>query len=222
MTRKSKEQEIYLGLSLAPDVGELKGDDGSYGFSQNERGWGDFIKKRQGVQSRANFDSAIMGIYDLKIDGDARSPDKILIITGEGSFELIDFSELTYNFTFLLDLGVNLVLQSPNSSWWNVIPDSLGAMTSATTSAPASPLSVDLEVSANDSFGFTYASGIWKLSVDQTIAAITTEAFSTTPYETLYASLAFVTGKGVVIQTENLTRYRIAINNTGILSANPL
>ncbi len=217
---------VLTNFAAVPDVGELKREKGEYANLQNVRGWGGFGAKRRGVQNfpRA-LDSGIMGMFDLKIDGEPLSPDKILVVTQGGDYVLYDFTELISVFDFLFDAGVALYLQSPNLGWWDITPttgDAGGLINPLGVAAPSSSISADLSVDVNQLFGFEDSTGIWRMYVDTSnpvVPSLSTKRYSTASSITGYTStVAFATGVGPCFQTTDLQRWRLTIDNSGILT----
>lgn len=210
---------VYSESSLSPDLGLLKRSKGEYGNLQNFRGWGKKIAKRRGIQFSQSQESGIMGIFDLRNDGDPLSPDKILVVNGDGEFVLYQYSEFITVFNFLFATGFKLVLQSPDLTWWSVAPNTTtGIPESIVISTPVSTISTDLEVSQSQYFGFQNTSNIYRFTVDSGTGSLQVTSFAYTTGTVVYSqNQAFVNGVGPVFQDETLSRWRLQINNSGAL-----
>lgn len=206
-------------------MGKLKTDDGQYSVLQNVRGWGGLGSKRRGVRTSARMSSGIMGIFDLKSEGDAATLDKILVVTANGDLNLFDYSELITVFDYLIEDGAGLVLQSANLSWWDIDPASgNGVIRTEGVAAPSSPRSTDLNIQQGQLFGFADSSGIWRRFVFEQVGIsgskigfLRGRRYALHEATTSYSSdLAFSTGVGPVFQTAELQRWRWTISNSGI------
>jgi hypothetical protein len=209
---------ILHDFSAKPDQGNLKRQAGEYAFMQNVRGWGQRGKKRQGVQTRATLEFGVMGIFDIKVDGDPLSPDKILVYDNNGSIILYDWSELISIFDFLFDTGSELDLQSPDLNWWKVAVDVSGAITVTGIAAPGTTISSDLFVAQNALFGFKFSTTISRLYIQA--GTIKTGIFGpSTPVTSYTTAQSFETGFGPVFQDGNLDNFRLSVDNTGSLNS---
>jgi len=215
MAKVSENKEILQGFSNLTDVGLLKLRDNEYPVLQNIRGF--TRAKRNGILSKAVLTSGIMGVFDLKVEGDPYSPDKILIVTRNGEFVVYEFSEISTVFDYLFATGITLNLQSPDSNWWSVAPDaSTGILIKTGISAPSTTRSTDLFIGAGQLLGFIDASGVWRIYVQD--GNIRKSRYATSTATTNYSSaLSFVTGVGPVFEDTDLERWRITINNSGNL-----
>ena len=200
-------------------MGLLKRAPGEWQVLQNLRGWGDRIKRRQGTRTSVTLDTGIMGIFDLAVDGDPLSPEKILVIGFDGTFNLYDFSELVSIFDYLFSTSTLLYLQSPDLNWWDVTPDSgTGIISPEVVAAPGTTITSDLNVFQNQLFGFLDSTGVWAISVG-TQGSPVTSRYGLASGETLYTSTqAFESGFGPVFQDNLLTRWKLGINNAGALT----
>lgn len=213
--------EVKQKFQIAPDTGSLKQTNGEYSNIQNIRGWGGLGSKRRGVQFSAAIGGGVMGMFDLFNDGDPTSPNKILVVGGDGIFYLFDYTEFVTVFDFMFDIGVKLGLQSPDLNWWSIFPDSTTGILSATViSAPINTISSDLFITQNQHYGFRNSTNIWRLKVSSSFGNLQTSSFALTQSTVLYSSIqAFVNGFGPVFQDESLNNWRMTIDNSGILGS---
>ncbi len=220
-----KDGLILSGAAAVPSLGLTKTQDDEYSALQNVRGYARFASKRKGVQGMVTCAYSVLGIFDLKIDGDAYSPDKILVYLRDGSISLYDPTELMVLFEWLFDSTIPLYLQSPNLDWWDVTPAALtGFVPCNGVSAPASSLSADLFIPGNALFGFVASSTkIYRMFVDdQTnpgVPSLATREYGIASAVTSYSSTqAFATGFGPVFQNAaSLKNYRLNIGNGGVI-----
>lgn len=217
---------ILKGFSQVPDVGSLKTDNGEYSFLQNVRGFGRLGAKRLGVQSRVVMESGIMGMHDLKIDDEPTSPDKIMIVTYDGSITIFDWSEFIVVFDYIFSTGFHLNLQAPNLKWYSVVPTSptVGSWVLTEIAAPASTIATDFPLAANQLFGFQDASGIWRMH-PRYLSGLAFPGVGATRYAagiavtTYTADRSFVTGVGPVFTDEKPTpqNWRLTVTNAPAL-----
>jgi hypothetical protein len=207
-------RELMTGFSQAPDMGFLKRNDGQYGNLQNVRGWGKLGTKRQGVDTRDTLDYGVMGIFDAFRDGDPTSPNKLFVITQDGSMIVYDPTELLTTFDWVLD-SVSLYLQSPDLTWWAGIPDSGGTLNWTASAAPASSQATDFVVAQSQIFGFKDSTGIWRMSCPASI--LTIQRYGPTSALTTFSTpLAITTAAGIVFQDSSLNFFKVTIDNSGI------
>lgn len=208
---------IMTDAFLTPDVGLLKGTDSEWDNLQNLRGWGKRIARRRGVRQSLSFDSGVMGIHDLLVDDDPTSLDRVLITLNDGSIVFVTNDEIFVAFTYLFN-GGTLALQSPDNNWWNITPDSNGLINPTVIATPSSTISTDLNLGFNDTFGFLSSTVIYRLAVDtQGIPNILTYGLATGENE--YTTIqAFTKTCGPVFTAQDLTRWRLTIDNAGSLT----
>lgn len=213
---------IMKGFAQSPDVGRLKTANSEYLLLQNVRGFGGLGAKRRGVQTRVILSSGIMGFFDLKVEGDPTSPDKIAVVTSDGSITIFDWSEFIATFEYLFATGIKLNLQAPNLVWYSVEPTSASnpAWKVTEIATPVSTTSTDLFIESNDLFGFNDASGIWRMYPKYvgaaTIPGVGANRFATGSAITNFASAqSFTTGSGPVFTDEKATpqRWRLSVTN---------
>lgn len=218
-------KSVLTNFTESPDTGRLKKDNGEYSFLQNIRGFGGLGSKRFGIRTSDVLTSGIMGIFDLKIEGVAETQDKIIIITANGDVNVYDYSELIAVFNYLIADGASLVLQSANSSWWDIDPQTgNGVLRTEGVAAPSSTRSTDLNVKQGELFGFADSTGIWGRYVQEQISVggskmgfLRGRRYALHEATTTYSTdLAFTTGSGPVFQTSDLQRWRWSVTNQGI------
>lgn len=223
MPQLSPQELLLAGFSTGSNVGLTKTRDDEYSNLQNVRGNFLFGSKRRGVQGMVTLSYAILGIFDLKIDGDASSPDKIAVYDGSGSIVIYNPTELIVLFEFLFASSIYLNLQSPNLDWWEVYPDATtGILQCNGIAAPATTISSDTFIPVNALYGFTASSTkIWRLFVDlQNISnpAISVREYGPSSAVTTYSSVqAYTTGSGPVFQDNLLRNHRLRVANGGFL-----
>lgn len=227
MPQLSKQETLLSGFSSGSNVGLTKTRDGEYSVLQNVRGNFKFGSKRRGILGIDVLDNGVLGIFDLKIDGDAASPDKIAVYDGAGDIILYDPSEFNVLFEFLFESGVYLNLQSPDLDWWEVYPDATtGILQCNGIVAPGTTISADLPVPSNALFGFQASSTkIYRLFVDveeldtEFIPFIAIEEYSSYASTFTYSSVqAFTTGYGPVFEDSLSRNQRLSVANGGILN----
>ncbi len=208
-------------FQLDTDTGSLDLKPGEYESLQNIRGYGGLGTKRQGVQPRLTLSYGVMGMCDLKVDGDPTSPDRILVVDANGSFILYDYSEFLASFAYLFATGIKLNLQSPDLNWWALtVNSSTGAINVTGIAAPTGALSADQSIRQDELYGFAFATGIWRLSVVATglgTPSIQTREYALSSATTTYSTaVSFNTGYGPVFQDDTGTqRWRLSIANGG-------
>lgn len=204
------------GFNQKPDQGKLKRGTAEYESMQNVRGIGHHGTKRPGVATLDSTDSAIMGIFDLKVDSDPTSPDKIVVMTRGGDWLMYEAAELLTVFNYLMASGIYLNLQSPDLNWWSVTANASGLIPLTVIAAPASSQASDFNVAVGQLFGFADSAGIWRIYSE---AAFTrSRRYATVPATTTYSSaLSISDGYGIVFEEPNLNRVRYTINNSGFI-----
>lgn len=212
-------KDVKVDFQLAPDTGELKHSDGEFSNLQNIRGWGKLGSKRRGIQFSTSLSGGVMGMFDLQIDGDPTSPNKILVVCTDGNFYLYDYSEFITVFDFMFDTGFYLLLQAPDLTWWRVsinattgIPNITGVV------APINTITQDQFIPQSQIYGFKNSSNAWRIFVGSA-GNIKTQSYATPASTVLYTSnQAFETGFGPVFQDSTfLNNWRIKVANGGIL-----
>ena len=208
---------VLQGSKMVPDMGLLKQKPSEWSYLQNIRGLKKGIGKRLGVQTMAVVSSSVMGVFELKIEGDPQSPDKYLIITRNGEFITYDPSELvSTGFTYLFASGIKLNLQSPNSTWYSMAPESASSPARVYTqiATPASTTSSDLSILQSEKWGFLDSSGTWRYYVES--GSMRHQRLPILASSTTYSTaISFTTGSGPVFQDSNLRRYRLRVANGG-------
>lgn len=218
-------KKVLTGFATVPDTGSIKSEPGEYESLQNYRGWGKFGAKRQGVQTCFTQAFGVMGMFDLKNDGDPTSMDKILIVDANGSITLYDFTDFIIAFDYEIDTtnGGHLVLQSPDLNWWQLEPNTSGVLQITGSSAPGTTISTNLRILQNQYFGFLDNNNLWGMYVD---AGGVTPLLKTKQYSkslvpvTKYTTIqGFTTGFGPVLQdTLGQQWWRIGISNAGAIT----
>lgn len=209
---------ILKGFTQSPDTGLLKNGINEYENLQNIRGWGDLGSKRRGVQTRVTLDTGIMGMFDLKIDSDPTSPDKIAVFTNGGDLVLYNYSELISSFDFMFETGITLALQSPDLNWWKLDVSSTFPLGTTGIVAPSTTISQDLNISQNELFGFQDATGVTRVFIDDKI--IETKRYNlSTPVVSYSTVQAYTNGFGPVFQDSLLQNWRLVVDNTGALDS---
>lgn len=210
--------KLLQGFNCLTDSGALKNLDGEYPYLQNIRGWGKYGTKRKGIQTIRNFDSGIMGMFDLKIDGDSTLPDKVLIVTYDGSIWLFNSTEIVSSFDILFASGIKLFLESPNGEDWNITPAAAtGIITPTSTAAIPLTNTTDYFISNSTTLGFATTSNIWRLYLDDDGTPITESYPLLGGASGITANMAFITTKGLVFESSTGVRRRLTINNSGAL-----
>lgn len=209
---------ILTEFKAVPDQGNLKRLPGEYAFTQNARGWGKRGKKRAGVQTRVTLAYGIMGIFDVKVDGDPLSPDKIMVYDNNGTITFYEFSELTSIFDFLFDTGSSLNLQSPNLNWYNITVTAGGILGTTQIAAPGTTISSDLRIDQNQLLGFNKTTTFVRLYIEANF--VKTKQYNlSTPITSYTTAQAFTTGFGPVFQDANLLNFRLTVNNSGAIGS---
>jgi hypothetical protein len=213
-------KQVLQEFDVALDMGDLKRTEGEYQWLQNVRGWGGLGSKRRGVESSVIIDSGIMGIFDMRNDGDPTSLDRILVTTHDGDIISYDFSELVTIFDYLFAASIQLAIQSPDLNYWDITPNSSTGIISPTVIAtPSSPSSTQLVLGQNDLFGFLDSTGVWRMYVSGNLGNITTKRYGLASSATTYSTIQAFTNGNEPVFTDNFnTRWQISINNSGILS----
>lgn len=218
------------GFAAKPDLGATKTAASEYLGLQNIRGRGYYGFKRQGVQYKASFTSGVMGIFDLAIDGDPLSLDKIMVIS-RGRLTFFVWSEFVNTFNYLFAAGTKLNLQAPNLQWYSVAPVSASnpAWEILPISAPVITLSVNLVVSANQLYGFADSTGAWRMFTSiipgTDVATIESTRFNPPSALTTYSSAqSYNTGFGPVFQdnTTSPQNWLLSVTNAPALSLTPI
>lgn len=209
---------VLTKFRALPDQGNLKRQAGEYAFTQNVRGWGNRGAKRTGIQTRVTLDAGVMGIFDLKIDGEALSPDKIMVYDYNGDIILYDYSELISIFDFLFSSGSALYLQSPNLNWWSISVTANSSIMETQVAAPVTTISEDLQIAQNEIFGFNNTTVFNSIYISS--GNIKTKIYGlSTPVTNYTTTQAFVNGVGPVFEDSNLNRFRLIVANGGILES---
>jgi len=207
---------VNTGFSQKPDLGLLKTKKSEYSFLQNIRGRGGLGFKRNGLQTVATYDSSVMGIFDLSNDGDPDSPDLILVITRDGLFTTYTPSEFITTFTFLFS-GAQIILQSPNLTWFSVDLDSTLIPFTTEVVAPSASQSMDMLVGTSDLLGYVDGTGTSRLYVEY--GFIKAKRYNAVTGEVIFTTdLAFNHGYGPVFMDSDLESWRLSVTNEGILS----
>jgi hypothetical protein len=213
-------KQVLQQFESSPDMGDLKREPGEYQGLQNVRGWGGLGSKRRGVQSSVTLDYGVMGIFDLQNDGDPTSLDKIIVVDNNGDITSYDFSELTTIFDYLFDTSVQLAIQSPDLNWWDITPNTTtGIVTPTVIATPSSTISTSLELSQNETLGFLDSTGVWRLSISGNSGTITTQRYGLASSATTYTTIqAFTNGNEPIFTDQFLTRWKMSIDNSGLIS----
>jgi hypothetical protein len=224
MPQISPQETLLTGFTAVSNVGLTKTKDSEYSNLQNVRGNFKFGSKRRGVQGMVTLSNAVLGIFDLKIDGDADSPDKIAVYDGAGNIILYDPTELTVLFEWLFASTVYLNLQSPDLNWWEVYPDATtGILKCNGVAAPASTTSTDLFIPNNALYGFVASTTkIYRVyvsieNINQPRVAV--KQYGNSSAVTTYTSVVgYTTGSGPVFQDNLLRNHRLRVLNGGFLN----
>lgn len=200
---------------LVADTGRTKVDHGEWQYLQNVRGWGGRGRKRNGVSTVARPNSGVMGFFD--IENGAGSADKILVWLNDGSLVLYDYSELTTTFDYLMD-GGRLMLQSPDLTWYEVLPNATTALLQTVESAaPSVTRSTDMTVGAGELFGWLGATRVLRAVMPTTGLVSVREYALALGSQTFSTDLAFDYGSGLVLTDDRLVRRRLAVANGGLI-----
>lgn len=218
----TKDKLLLQGFSSKPYTGLTKTDDHEYSVLQNVSGFGGFGAKRRGIQGMATLSSGILGIFDLKVDGDADSPDRFMVYLYNGTVVIYEPSELTVLFEYLFESTITINLQAPNLTCYSLIPDtSDGTLILTEIATPGTLTSSDLFVSATDLLGFVAStSKIYRLMINTSITppALAVREYGTASSVTSYSTaLSFAAGYGPIFQSNDLINYRLGVNNSAEL-----
>jgi len=206
---------------LTPDTGSLKNTSGQYDFLQNVRGFGGLIAKRNGILNIDELDAGVMGIFDMYRDGDPTSPDKVLVVDGDGDFQVYDWTELTTVFNYVISDGGTYYQQSADNSWWQIYPDSgTGQLVVAGVAAPTSTRSTDLIVAQGEIFGSVDGTTTWRFFVENTYPPVANavQEYGAVSADATFSSIAFTKAVGLVFELDTLERYRVGVDNAGALT----
>jgi hypothetical protein len=163
-----------------------------------------------------------MGIHDLLVDNDPTSLDRILVTLSDGSLVFLTNDEIFVSFTYLFTGSAKLALQSPDGNYWNITPDSTGAINPTVLTTPSTTITTDLNIGNNELFGFQSSTVVYQLTVTD-IGSPEIRTYNLTGSETEYTTTqAFVNGVGPVFTSGNLTRFRLSCDNSGSLTTTAL
>ena len=210
---------ILQRADLTPDTGSLKNTPGQYDFLQNVRGYGGIIAKRNGIRNITALDGGIMGIFDIYRDGDPTSPDKILVVDGEGNFQIYAWTEFTTVFNYTVADGGTFAQQSADLNWWSIAPGT-NSITVTGIAAPATTRATDLVVGQGEIFGSVDGSTTWRYFVANQYPPVANaiQEYGAVSSDTVFSTLAFTSAVGLVFEVDTLERYRVGVNNAGELT----
>lgn len=206
---------------LTPDTGSLKNQVGQYDFLQNVRGFGGLIAKRNGVKTIDELDAGVMGIFDMYRDGDPASPDKVLVVDGDGDFQVYDWTEFTTVFTYVISDGGTYYQQSSDDAWWQIYPSTgTGQLVVEGVAAPASTRSTDLVVAQGEIFGSIDGTTTWRFYIENEYPPVANavQEYGVVSADATFSSLAFTKACGLVFQLDTLERYRVGVDTAGALT----
>jgi hypothetical protein len=203
---------VLQGFSAVPDVGNLKLNKDEYAGLINIRGFGRLGAKRTGIRTLASYDSGVMGIFDLRNDGDPGSADKILVVLQNGDLVTYSQSDFDPQFYWGFELGSGITMQSSDGRWWDLKADpDLDKLYLNEVAAPAYQRNSNFTFSSGQWVGFSGTLGIERLWVEDKKFKVQRYGFGEPKFLFQY-NVGFRYPWGPVFTQDSGTRWRVGVS----------